>query len=135
MGYYTAYSIEVYEKDDILAKHACDLLEVNDELDIELGKVLLEITDDFSSYEKDIRFSELIMDDVKKWYDHDDDMIEISKRYPNYVFVLDGNGEDYDDLWRTYYWDGRMQYCPARIVYEEYNPNNWKKGDYMVEAE
>ena len=130
MGYYTAYTIEIYEKDDILTGRACDLLEVNDDLDIELGNVLLEVSDDFSSHRKDTRFSEFIMDDVKKWYDHDDDMIEISKRYPNYVFVLEGNGEDYNDLWRTYYMNGKMQYCPARIEYDKFNFNALRERDW-----
>lgn len=36
--------------------------------------------------------------DSTKWYDHEKEMIEISKRYPNVLFTLHGEGEEAGDF-------------------------------------
>ena len=56
-----------------------------------------------------------------KWYDHDDDMIGLSNLYPDVLFILEGNGEESDDIWITYYKGGKHQYCPASIIFPEYD--------------
>lgn len=58
-----------------------------------------------------------------KWYYHDEDMIKISRQFPDVLFKLEGNGEEQGDMWITYYCDGRMQHCPASISYPPYDPN------------
>ena len=64
--------------------------------------------------------------DNTKWYDHDDDMLSFSKRYPEFVFVLTGEGEEPGDLWMAYYKDGKKQTAKARIVYEPFDPTQLK---------
>lgn len=54
-----------------------------------------------------------------KWYDHDEDMLALSKAFPNIVFVLTGEGEDRDDNWISYYKNGQIEVCHGRIVYDE----------------
>lgn len=44
-----------------------------------------------------------------KWYHHEQDMLAISKRWPAYVFVLDGIGEEKGDVWRKFFQDGRFE--------------------------
>ena len=56
-----------------------------------------------------------------KWYDHDEDMMALSLRFPGVLFQLYGCGEDSDDMWYSYYKDGKMQYCPARIEFDPYD--------------
>lgn len=41
-------------------------------------------------------------------YEHDYDLIEFSKKYPNALFILDGVGEEYPDIWRKYFKNGKM---------------------------
>ena len=53
-----------------------------------------------------------------KWYDHDDDLIALSKKFPDVTFVLYGEGEERDDNWITYYKNGDYEYCNGRIVYD-----------------
>ena len=55
--------------------------------------------------------------DMVKWYDHDQDMLAISKVFPDMVFMLHGNGEDSEDLWQAYYKNSRMEHCQAQIVF------------------
>lgn len=61
-----------------------------------------------------------------KWYDHEDHMREISKKYPEVLFILDGKGEDSEDLWRDYYKNGLKQSARAVISYEEFDHTKLK---------
>lgn len=79
------------------------------------------------SYELDLLFLEeniydfeLHSDDTK-WYRHDEEMLELSKQFPETVFYLYGVGEDNNDMWYKYYKNGKSQYCPAKITYDEYD--------------
>lgn len=98
MGYYTRYSLEIIEGNDY-------------------------ITD----YKKEIsKLSGFSFVDSCTWYDHDKDMIEYSKKYPNVVFCLSGEGQDTGDLWKSYYKNGLVQRCKAKIVYDNYNESQLK---------
>ena len=55
--------------------------------------------------------------DTLKWYECDEDMLEISKLYSNTVFRLEGEGEDRDDNWISYYCNGESAASRATIVY------------------
>lgn len=46
-----------------------------------------------------------------KWYDHTDDMIALSKVFPDMQFRLHGVGEEADDIWYHYYHNGADEYC------------------------
>lgn len=58
-----------------------------------------------------------------KWYDWEEDMCILSKRFPEILFCLHGNGENNDDLWVAYFFEGKCQYCPAVITYEDFDPS------------
>lgn len=61
------------------------------------------------------------MCDRVKWYNHENDMKKLSSRYPETVFLLTGEGEDNDDIWKKYFKNGKMQSCYAKITFDEYN--------------
>lgn len=71
----------------------------------------------------DIYNFEIVCDEWNKWYDHDEEMLELSKQFPETVFCLEGEGEESGDIWRTYYKNGKAQHCPAKIVFDEYDEN------------
>ncbi len=56
-----------------------------------------------------------------KWYEHEKEMREFSKKYPEVVFTLHGEGEATDDLWIKYFKNGKMQTSKARIEYDSYD--------------
>lgn len=61
-----------------------------------------------------------------KWYDHDADMIELSKEFPDQIFCLEGRGEEFPDFWIHYYHNGKMKTSVGQIVYESVDLSNWE---------
>lgn len=51
-----------------------------------------------------------------RWYEHERDMKELSKKYPELVFQLDGQGHEPEDRWRKYFKSGRMQEARAVLT-------------------
>ena len=107
MGYYTAYNINytVPEGED------------KENFSHKLARVLSAVNSDLY-YTANCTIEDMIEDDVMKWYDHTEDMIELSKLFPTVIFTLEGNGEDRDDIWREYYFNGKSQYAPAKIFFD-----------------
>lgn len=56
-------------------------------------------------------------EEAMKWYDHEADMIALSKEYPNLVFVLEGVGEEFPDAWRKWFYNGVVEASYAEVVY------------------
>jgi len=56
-----------------------------------------------------------------KWYSWINDMTELSKKYPDHLFQLDGQGEESGDIWRAFFKGGKSQVSKARIVFDEFN--------------
>jgi len=52
-----------------------------------------------------------------KWYDHDRDMLALSKEFPDVTFILSGEGEESPDFWKTKYKDGKSFTAYGEIVY------------------
>ena len=97
MGYYTTYTLRT--------TRGCDNQE-------EIEEKLQEI----SGYS--IKFG---WDDPYKWYTHEQDMKELSKIYPETTFLLEGQGEESEDIWRKYFKNGKMQVCKAKIVFPAFD--------------
>lgn len=56
------------------------------------------------------------------WYDWEEDMILLSKKFPDVLFKLHGTGDDPEDLWEAYFFDGKIQVCPVKITYDDFDP-------------
>ena len=123
MGYYTAYSLEILNADNFPEK---SYLEIEREVAIELARLdYFRDTDERQSEweariaNSDYPIDEILGYDTMKWYDYEDDMVEISKKFPKYKFRLHGEGEDPDDFWDDYYYNGKFSHCRG---YKTYDP-------------
>lgn len=56
-----------------------------------------------------------------QWYDWSKHMKELSKRYPNHMFQLDGFGEEGGDIWRVYFKNGKHQDANAEVRYDDFD--------------
>ena len=105
MGYYTKYNLEI--KTNSITDIIYDLRHR-----IEDAKMAIdEIGDSYGDI---------------KWHDHEKDMKEFSKIYPNCLFILKGEGKEGDDLWVKYFQNGKMQVATAKISYEDFDPAKLK---------
>ena len=123
MGYYTNFSIDIRtaitraEAKDIVAainRAICPTIENEDDWLFSL--------DDYSGIEDDEKATwELIPYDMMKWYDWEEDMKEIAKKYPAIEFRVEGSGEDKDDWWVALFKGDRFQ-----IKYAEPPIDEWE---------
>jgi hypothetical protein len=51
-----------------------------------------------------------------KWYKHEQDMKEYSKRHPTVLFTVDWDGEEQGDSGTRYFKNGKMQVCKAEMI-------------------
>jgi len=58
--------------------------------------------------------------DVEFW-DYLTDMTKISKKYPDCVFKIEC--QEGMDMWATYLSDGKSQHAKAKMVYDDFNPD------------
>lgn len=100
MGYYTKHSLTVIN---------------GDEYNIDYEQEIADITDGYDKH--------WLWGEESKWYDCDQDMLKYSLRYPNTTFLIDGEGESGDDIWKAWFKNGKMFKTQGQLVFEEYNEN------------
>lgn len=122
MGYMTRYDLEVEGssyKEAVTGEDADgNTITVFVTKNVSLTELTQELCRDVGS---DYLFS-----DECKWYDHDDDMKKFSKKYPEFLFILSGEGEESGDIWRKYYKNGKVQVAEAVITYEPFDEGKLK---------
>ena len=108
MGYYTNYTLK-YTED-------------KEEDDAYLERLGVEEKEVYVDHEEQLweRYY-ASFEEATKWYDWQKNMKEYSKEYPDTLFELSGEGEESGDIWRAYFKNGKMQYCQARIVFDEFD--------------
>lgn len=131
MGYNTEYTITIINKTDHKIKscehknpehfkycHECGK-EIKEELDIK--NVVIEYLENLQENYYFNPFNEPC-----KWYDHEKHMATISIKYADIIICIEGYGEDYDDHWRKYFLNGKMQHAEAIITFEPFDPAKLK---------
>lgn len=116
MGYYTEYSMKVRNISKSESERLNDVLKEKDLIGYVFWDSYYDASHDtveYSSYE------------AQKWYDCEWDMDDISKQFPNAVFELSGEGDEYGDIWREYFKNGKHEYCRGEIVYETPKEIEW----------
>lgn len=43
-----------------------------------------------------------------KWYDWQDHIKKVSLKFPGYIIILEGEGEEQGDVWKAYAKDGKL---------------------------
>ncbi len=95
MGYYTRHELTIISGEDY---------------NIDYEQEIADTTDYMS-----------LFNDSIKWYDCDKDMKSYSKKHPNTLFCIDGEGEESGDIWKAYFQNGKMFKTKANLVFEEFS--------------
>ena len=106
MGYYTSYNLEVRiandtQLDDIIVPFLKNR-----------GIANYALSERYERYGDYYIFYGL---EPVKWYEYDQDMIDLSLLVPEATFKLSGDGENFNDAWNNYYQNGKMEECWAEI--------------------
>lgn len=109
MGYYTKYTFRCFDNREEEIDYS--IPSINEKL----VKALHKINPNY--FDADLYLPHFFYEDMK-WYDHHEDMIELSKQFPEYVFLLEGDGEDSDDYWRAVYKEGMSDFMNSSRVFE-----------------
>lgn len=56
-----------------------------------------------------------------KWYDYEQDVALLSKRFPEFHFYLKGTGERSDDIWAAYFLNGEVMRDAITISYHSFD--------------
>lgn len=85
MGYRTNFNLTIYDKK---YEEVNESLEIMNKIEVEFG---LRLSDGYGS----------------KWDDHLKDMITFSKSYPDYYFYFSNKGDEQDDIWISFFHNGK----------------------------
>ncbi len=100
MGYYTDYELELKGRGPIFDR----LKEKAYDVELCYSRSLEQVLTDG-------------LNEVK-WYGHEEDLNNVSKDWPNVIFILTCLGED-GERWRVYSMNGVAQRVDGKVVYEE----------------
>jgi len=87
------------------------------------GEILFDAIQNFMQDKKDSYLWDAWNGDAigVTWYEHQEDMIELSAAFPDVLFTLWGHGEEEDDHWGEYYLDGKCQVTRGEIIYPDFD--------------
>ncbi len=119
MGYYTSYNLDV---NNVKSRAEHEML--HDALN---KKGIIGYALDDGDWSESLKVSYFWSCDCAKWYDHDEDMVEISKEFPEMTFKLTGNGDADDDRWYTLYRNGELETVEAMLIWPEPKKIEWKE--------
>lgn len=60
------------------------------------------------------------------WENYEEDMKKISLKFPGAIIVIQGEGEERDDVWITYFKDGKAAKYMGQITFPNFNSNDLK---------
>ena len=130
MGYMTQYVIEWEQLEGERLVPSCTHLNPdNAKFCNECGRAVKNISYDdfiviFLGEHTDEYYGIVPFDDYAepcKWYDHQEKMVVLSKKFPTVLFTLSGEGEESGDLWVKYFFNGKCQIEKAKVTYNKFD--------------
>ena len=124
MGYYTNYRLEILDKENKL------LLEIKDERDIDKAikgfidkqDIQQDLAQLLSKIKENDNYYGITSEEDTKWYEWEGVMKTLSKEYPNYIFCLNGVGEENGDMWKAYFHNGSSKVLRAEFRFPDFDP-------------
>lgn len=126
MGYYTKYKLEIDPKiskrEDVITFLKFFYEENNYYFPFSFTFSKSQI-DKFLLGTAKMSLKEFGYGEETKWYDHEEEMKQLSSQLPGYIFTLKGFGEENEDIWTKYFKNGKIQKAFAKIELDEFDEN------------
>lgn len=106
MSYNTAYKLRVInptDESDMIFPQIVD-----NYIRGELKNIYPEDFSEFRYCLSSINNKTYLSGEPGSWYYHSDSMERLSAKFPDYLFFLSGEGEESGDVWREYYFNGKL---------------------------
>ena len=87
MGYYTYFSLSMIGDEENIDK-------------VTQAALSLNLDDDSLCYNEGIKELVTTGGIDAKWYSFEDDFIPFARKFPEVLFIVDGSGEETDDIWQ-----------------------------------
>lgn len=114
MGYYTDFTLKIQRDGIELSNNEIE------ELFFSKRKIKLDIV----YFDNLMDFWEQLSSTFNcKWYEYSSDMKNISKLFPELLFILTGKGEEPGDNWAEYHQNGKFQHVKAEITFPPFDPS------------
>jgi hypothetical protein len=104
MGYSTEYTLEY----DTLDDHE------------DIKDFILKSTDHLIGFEV-----EALLDGgtlTAQWYEHEEEMLNLSRGFPATIFILYGIGSEQGDMWKKRFINGGVEIIRATLVFPDFEP-------------
>lgn len=120
MGYCTNYDLEITK-----AEKTVDILKTisgENETDkfYPFRRNVSKMIQGLDNFEK-LNYLDIEGGEGCKWYGHENELKELSKKFPEALFKLHGEGEENGDIWDKYFKNGKMQVCKAIMTMPPYD--------------
>ena len=115
MGYYTTFELRVQNKEQDTPENVQAIQDA----------IIEQESDNRHVFDNDGQ--SVWSDGGIKWYEYTEHLIEISKKLPNLVIQVDGEGEEVGDIWRAFWKDGLVQEVKRTVIVEDFDEKKLKK--------
>jgi hypothetical protein len=127
MGYQTKFSISIEPMDKSLVASPSNkplLFEEYTNPAIYIPNQISEAiakemgVDDIRTYDD---LQDMFDNDSMKWYSYKKDVVKVSAKFPGWLITISGEGEQTEDVWNTYFLDGKYQHAQAVFSIEPFD--------------
>ncbi len=56
------------------------------------------------------------------WYEHEKEVLDLSRGFPATIFILYGTGEEQGDVWKKRFINGEVEIIRATLVFSDFEP-------------
>lgn len=121
MGYYTNYKMEILDLKGNILFEINEESEIDDALEYDNGyeEGLVEVLREIKTHDDD--FYGLLSEGSCKWYDHEPYLNRLSKDFKQFVFLLYGEGEEQGDVWRKYFYNGKVKKIVPKLHWPKFD--------------
>jgi hypothetical protein len=104
MSYSTQYTLEYDTPDDYE----------------DIKDFILKSTDYLAGFEAEVLLHGGAL--TAPWYDHEEELLSLSRGFPMTIFILYGEGEEQGDVWKKRFINGEVEIVRVEMSFPDFEP-------------